>query len=478
MSDPAAMSALELLAGYRTRSLSPVEAVEAAGARIEAVEPAVHAFTTLCLERAAQEARTSEARWARGLPCGPLDGVPFGAKDIFDTAGVRTTRGSGMFLDRVPEADATAVRRVREAGGVLVGKTATHELAWGFTTVNEHVGTVHNPWALDRVAGGSSGGSAAALAAGAVPLALGSDTGGSIRVPSACCGTVGLKPTFGAVSLAGVWPLARTLDHAGPMARTPGDLALALSVLAGPDPADPRTAAAPAFDAGAAGMAGAAEGLRVGVCPDLHLVALAADAERVFDAALEVLRGLGAQVVGLRMPEAADLMDAFRPIQFIEGLHTHRTAGLWPERAGEYGADVRARLEQAEGFSLADLLTAEADRERMRAAFARLFDSVDVLVTPVAACSPPPIDATDRIGHRGQELEYRGLVAPYTAPQDLVGLPACAVRAGVDDLGLPAAVQITGPPWTEARVLSAAQAFFDATPELQARRPQPAAAGS
>jgi aspartyl-tRNA(Asn)/glutamyl-tRNA(Gln) amidotransferase subunit A len=195
------------------------------------------AFTTLCLERASEEARSAEQAYLGGMGQGPLAGVPFGAKDVFDSEGIRTTYGSAMFSDHIPAADAAAVRRAREAGGILIGKTQTHEFAWGITSVNFLMGTSRNPWSVERFSGGSSGGSAVALAAHLVPLALGTDTGGSIRVPSAFCGIVGLKPTYGRISKAGIFPLANSLDHPGPMARTPIDAALLRRCGRGPRPA-------------------------------------------------------------------------------------------------------------------------------------------------------------------------------------------------------------------------------------------------
>ena len=255
-----ALSAGQLLEAYRARALSPVEVVDALAQRIERLDPALGAFTTLCLERTRDEAVAAEAAYRSGASVRPLEGVPFGVKDLFDTAGVRTTYGSPMFSDHVPEQDAETVRRVRAAGAILIGKTQTHEFAWGITSVNELMGTSHNPWATDRISGGSSGGSAVALAAGLVPLALGSDTGGSIRVPSSFCGTVGLKPTYGRVSLDGIFPLASSLDHPGPMTRNPADAALLFGVLV-----DEAPAAAPRD-----GL----RGVRVGLCPDMHLTPL------------------------------------------------------------------------------------------------------------------------------------------------------------------------------------------------------------
>ena len=470
MTELVRLSARQLLAGYRAREVSPVEVVDALAARIEELNPLLGAFTTLCLERAREEARAAEEAYRRG-EAGALAGVPFAVKDLFDSAGIRTTYGSPMFAEHVPAADATAVRRAREAGAILLGKTQTHEFAWGITSVNFLMGTSRNPWALGRMSGGSSGGSAVALAAHLVPLALGSDTGGSIRVPSAFCGTVGLKPTYGRISAAGVFPLARSLDHPGPMARTPADAALLLGAIAGLDPDDPATADVPL---GELELDGGVEGLRVGLCPDLHLVPLAPHVQAAFDEAVHAVERLGAELVEARMPEAELAYPTFGVIQRAEALFTHTHAGLFPARVDEYGEDVRGRLEAATKVTLPEYLAASADRQRLRAAFARVFTAVDLLLTPVAAGPPLPI-GEERLEHLGRELEFRELVMTYTVPQDLTGLPACAVRAGFDSLGIPVGVQFTGPPWSEARVLRAAHAHFEATEELQDRWPDVAA---
>jgi aspartyl-tRNA(Asn)/glutamyl-tRNA(Gln) amidotransferase subunit A len=335
--------------------------------------------------------------------------------------------------------------------------------------VNELTGSTHNPWALDRISGSSSGGSAVALAADEVPLALGSDTGGSIRVPSALCGTVGLKPTYGRVSLAGAWPLAPTLDHPGPMARTPADAALLLQAIAGVDDADPAS-----VDAGLDGLDDelrrGLDGLRVAICPDLELVELAPDARAALDAAIGAATAAGAILVEVALPEAPLIYPAFGVIQRAEALQTHRRAGLFPQRRSEYGEDVLGRLDLATEVSLADYLEASADRRRARAGFTRLFAQCDVLLTPVGAGSPFPAAAESGL-HLGEEISYRDLVMPFTTPQDLCGLPACTVRAGFDGDGIPVGVQLTGAPWREATVLRAAQGLFDATPELQEARP-------
>ena len=464
------LSARELRDAFQARLVSPTEAVDALAERISDVDPVVHAFTTLCLERAAEEAREAGHAYARGRPR-PLEGIPFAVKDLFDSAGVRTTYGSPMFDAHVPERDAEAVRRARSAGAILIGKTSTHEFAWGITSVNQHQGSPRNPWALDRFSGGSSGGSAVALATHQTPLALGSDTGGSIRVPSAFCGTVGLKPTYGRISLAACFPLARSLDHAGPMARTPADAALLLQAVAGVDPNDPATTDVPPGDLEGS-LAAGLEGIRVGVCPDLHVVPPADDVAAVFDDALAAVESAGGSLVEVSFPGPARMLETFGRIQRAEALFTHERAGLFPARIAEYGADVRERLELAGRETLADYLSASAERQEISAAFAALFDEMDVLLTLVSAGPPLPI-GDEELEHRGATISFRELVMGYTVPQDLAGLPACALRAGFDGLGIPVGIQFSGPPWSEARVLGAAQSFWRATADVQERRPTP-----
>jgi aspartyl-tRNA(Asn)/glutamyl-tRNA(Gln) amidotransferase subunit A len=457
-----------LLRAFAKRRLSPVELLDVLSARIGAVDALVGGFTALCLERAREEARASESAWARG-DARPLEGIPFAVKDLFDSEEVRTAYGSPMFASNVPGRDAEAVRRARATGAILVGKTQTHEFAWGITSVNEALGSAHNPWALERFAGGSSGGSAVVLAAGEVPLALGSDTGGSIRVPAAFCGVVGLKPTYGRISAAGAWPLARSLDHPGPMARTPADAALLLKAVAGADDADPATADVPLGDVARELRRGLA-GLVVGICTDLELVPPAPDVREVFDRAVLTVEEAGAHLVEVALPEAGLIFPSFRTIQAAEALDTHRRANLYPARRGEYGADVQERLDAATEVTVEMYLQASADRQRVRAGFARLFRSCNVLITPVGA-GPPLVIGEETVVHDGRPLTFRELVMTYTTPQDLAGLPACSVRAGFDALGIPVGVQFTAPQWHEGAVLRAAHGFYEATLEVQSRRP-------
>ena len=456
------LTARELCAAYRQRAVSPVEVVDALLERIAALNPQLGAFLTVCAEQARAEATAWERAYAQGEVSAPLAGVPYAVKDLFDTANLRTTYGSPMFATHVPSADARAVELVRESGGILVGKTQTHEFAWGITSVNKSMGTSHNPWHLERISGGSSGGSAVALAARLVPLAIGSDTGGSTRVPSAFCGTVGVKGTYGRVSVEGVWPLAPSLDHAGAMARTPADAALLLAAMEG--------WRYPTTSGGARKHAS----LTVGICPDLNVVPLAAEVQAAFDAAVRTVEDLGAEVVELAVPGADAVLSTFGVIQRAEALRTHRQAGLYPDRKAEYGDDVRGRLESAESVTLDDYVVATAERERLRAALAALFERVDLLLTPVSAALPPRIAEADGV-HEAADADLRERVMTYTVLQDLLGLPACVVRAGFDDLGMPIGVQLTGRRWGDLEVLTAAQDFVDATPRIQERWPSLAA---
>ena len=350
---------------------------------------------------------------------------------------------------------------MRDAGAILLGKSQTHEFAWGMTLRERADGhepqpmgpDTHLRW-LERRLGGRA-------RRGLVPIAIGSDTGGSIRVPSGYCGTVGFKPSFGRFSTRGVWPLAPSLDHPGAMARTPADAGLLLGAMEGSREPSAPPAALP--------------DRTVGICPDLQLVPLATDVQAAFDDAVRTVADLGARVQEVSMPEAEAIYPAFAVIQRAEAFRTHAEAGLWPRRADEYGADVRGRLELGEQVTLRDYLDATFARERARAAMAALLETVDVLLTPVAACSPPPI-GQERVRHAGSEREFRDLVMPYTVPQDLLGLPTCAVRAGFDELGIPVGAQFSARRWGDDGALAAARAFVEATPELQGRWPEPALA--
>jgi aspartyl-tRNA(Asn)/glutamyl-tRNA(Gln) amidotransferase subunit A len=466
MTELAWLSATELLAGYRKRDFRPTEVLAACIARIDDANPRLNAFATLSLELAQQQALQTDAAWCDPASVRPLEGVPIAIKDLFDSAGVRTTYGSPMFAEHVPATDAAVTARVKAAGALTLGKTRTHEFGWGITTNSAHFGPTRNPWDPGRSPGGSSGGSGVAIATGMTPLAIGSDTGGSIRIPSGFCGLCGLKPTWGRISLAGAFALARTLDHAGSMARDPADVALLDAVLAAVDGADPATPHAPTEPPAAFDFVG----LRVGVAGSIAAAPLAPDVAAVFARACDTAAALGGDVAAVTLPDPAATLAAFVTTQRAEALRGHRARGLYPDRANAYGIDVRGRLEAAERVSLADYLDAQATREQIRSEWERLFRDFDVVLTPISAITAPEIGC-ERIEHLGKTYDVRELVMSYTVPQNLIGVPACAVPAGFDDHDMPVGVQFTGPWWTEARVLACASAFAAATPELCRRRP-------
>jgi aspartyl-tRNA(Asn)/glutamyl-tRNA(Gln) amidotransferase subunit A len=421
-------TAVELRAAFAARELSPVDVVEHAAEHAE-----LGAFVTLTLERAREEARRAEHAYKAGT-ARPLEGLPLAVKDLFDTEDVETTYGSRIFKGHVPKADAHAVKRARDAGAIVVGKTLTHEFAWGITSDNPHFPPCRNPWDHDRVPGGSSGGSGVALATGQAALALGSDTGGSIRIPAAFCGVSGLKPTYNRIPATGVFPLARSLDHAGPMARTPADVRLFYEALTGE-----RAKGAPVT--------------RVATCPDLHLHPLTPDIQRLFEHAAKTF-----DTFEVPFEEAERIYPTFIPIQSVEAALVH--APTFPSRRDEYGADVAARIANAQRVTAEEYVEAITTRERLRANFARIFAVADLLLTPIHGVPPEP---------RGVGAQsFRDAVLPFTVPQDLAGLPSAAVPIGFDELGMPVGVQLTGPPYSEGRVLEAAELLFSATASARA----------
>lgn len=442
----------ELLDGYRSRTFSPVEVVDALAGRITRDDPMIGAFVTTCLDAAREEARVWEAAYAKAAATPPLAGVPFAAKDIFDTAAVKTSYGSRIFSRHVPVEDAAVIAALREAGAILLGKTQMHEFAWGITSFSPFMGSSRNPWRLDRSPGGSSGGSAAALAAFETPLALGTDTGGSVRIPAAYCGVVGFKPTHGLLPVRGVWPLAPSLDHVGLMARTIEDAALAFAVLSG------------------IRLTAPASSFRVGLWTGAASEEASQDVVGALDDVVHALRHLGGTIVPVEIPSAPQMTQVFGVLQRAEALAVHSEAGLWPSRRPEYGRDVAARLAAAEEDTAAERDAAGRARQRLAAECAAVFDRADILVSLVSGCAPPKV-GSDTVLHDGRQRELRDLVMPHTVLHDLVGIPACAVRGGFDSEGLPVGVQIAGPPGADALVLGIARAVQRAMPDVQARWP-------
>ena len=460
------LSIAELGSLVRARTVSPVEVTEAHLARIERLNPVLNAFVTVMADEARAAARRAETEVAAGRWRGPLHGVPIGVKDIFDTAGVRTTNGSSFYRDHVPAEDAESIRRLREAGAILIGKCNTHEFAAGSSTNNPWYGPTRNPWALDRVPGGSSGGSGAAVAAFLCPGATGTDTGGSIRGPAACCGIVGLKPTWGRVSIRGIYPNAVSLDHAGPLTRTALDAGLLLGAMAGYDPRDPTCADVPVPDY-TAGIDAGVSGLRLALCPDLHFMELDGAVTRAMESAVRTLAGLGAKIETVGFSLAAEVEPTRAAISRGEFLALHRARfAAHPEG---YGADLHPRFEEGARVTVDDYVRGCRMREAIRREFDEILKSVDALILPVAP-SEAPLIATGAARINGKEVTFgSGLAMRQVA--NVAGLPSVAVPTGFGEAGLPLSMQIVGPAWGEAHVLRIAHAYEVATLELRREHP-------
>ncbi len=448
MSNLADLSLAELSTEIRAGRVSPVEATEACLARIDARDGVLNSFLTLCADAARDEARLLAEELAKGDWRGTLHGVPLALKDLYDTADVRTTGGSLILKDRIPERDATVVRSLRQAGMVLLGKLNMHEFAFGATGENEHYGASRNPHDPDRLTGGSSGGSGAAVAAGLCYGSLGSDTGGSIRCPAALCGIVGLKPTYGRVSRRGVLPLAWSLDHVGPMTRTVTDAALMLEAIAGHDPADSTTAQVP-VPPYSQEIEGGVRGLRLGVPREFFWEALHPEVEAAVRGTIAALEGEGAEIREIRLPFLDHAQAAQAVIIRAEATAYHRE---WLRtRSADYDPRVRSRLVEGLFLSAADYLDAQRVRRGVRRELLEVFAGVDVLLTPTVSVPAPRIGAT--------AVEAGGVVAPpqyymvrNTYLFNLTGLPALSVPCGRAE-GLPVGLQIAGRPWEEGLVM-------------------------
>lgn len=462
------MSVAELSGKIRRRELSPVEVTEAHLRRIEALNDSIFGFLTVAGDRAMDEARKAEEEIARGDWRGPLHGIPYGAKDIIDTAGIRTTHGSSFFPDNVPSEDACVISRLKEAGAVLLGKTHTHEFAAASTTINPHYGTSRNPWNINHIVGGSSGGSAAAVASGMCPAALGTDTGGSIRTPSAFCGSVGLKPTHGRVSLRGICPNVLSLDHAGPMTRSALDAALFLQALAGFDPLDSKTRDLPVPDY-TANIEKGVRGSRILLCPDFYSGAeVDAEIEQAFDRAIEVFRGLGAKIETVSFPNPERFTDLFPKIAGPEFAEFHRP--FYEKNPDGYGADVRERIEWSIRIPLDEYVRGLRTRVLLQREMEAFLKGAEAWILPAVPCAPPTIK-TLLAEINAKSVKFHYLHRPFLSAHNMTGCPSLVTPMGLNQKGLPLSLQVVSGRWREADVLRIANAYERATPEIRTLRP-------
>lgn len=453
MSELAYLSLADAGELIRQKKLSPVEYTTALMERNEAIEPQLHAFIKMTPDLALGAARQAEADIATGNYRGPLHGVPFALKDIIDAAGIATTCHSKIMQNNIAKTDACVTTKLTQGGGVLMGKTATHEFAIGGPSFDLPWPPARNPWDTSRFTGGSSSGSGAAVAAGMVPAALGSDTGGSVRNPASLCGIVGMKPTYGRVSRRGVFPLSYTLDHIGPLTRTVEDNAIMLAAIAGPDTGDPASADAP-FTADGEALRAGIKGCRVGVIRRFYQEDFDADPAVAsgIENALSLMQALGAETVGIDVPPLQEFAAVNRVILLSEAYAIHEK---WlQERPEDYGALCRARISGGAFIRAADYVNATRMRAKLAHAFNECFKDVDVVVT--ASSMDPPLAIEDA---EAMEVSY-GRQA--RAPFNLTGNPALSVPAGFTDDGLPLSIQIIGKPFDEASVYRVAYAYEQA----------------
>lgn len=440
----------------QARRLSPVELVDSVLNRIEQTEPHLQAYVTVTAERARVAARDAERELAARHLRSPLHGIPVALKDLIDVAGVATTASSRVRAGHRADADSAVAARLAAAGTALVGKTHTHEFAYGLTTPQ-----TNNAWDLERVAGGSSGGSAVAVAAGAATFALGTDTGGSIRVPAALNGVVGLKPTYGLVPRHGVTSLSWTLDHVGPLTRTVEDAALAMSVLAGHDPRDPASLSVPPVDY-RPNPGTDLTGLRVGVPRNYYFDHVDPEVEAAVRAAVAQLETLGATLVEVEIPMTRYVQATQWGLMVPEATAYHeRTLRSDP---GQYGADVRILLEAGALMSAGDYLRAQRARTLMRQAWLRMLDEVDVVAAPTVPATAVRSEQETITWADGTSESVSDAYVRLSAPADITGVPALSVPVGRDRAGMPIGMQLLGRPLAEAVLLRVGHAYEQTVP--------------
>jgi aspartyl-tRNA(Asn)/glutamyl-tRNA(Gln) amidotransferase subunit A len=463
--DLAFASIKEIARLFRKRKLSPVELTKHILARIDQLNPELNAYITVTSELALAQAKKAEAELFTPRGCkgyrdrGQLHGIPISLKDNIYTAGVRTTAGSKILKDFVPTEDAAVVAQLKNAGAVILGKTNMHEFAYGVTSNNPHYGPVHNPWDFSRIPGGSSGGSAAAVAAGLCYGSIGTDTGGSIRIPASLCGIVGLKPALGRVSVDGVIPLSPRLDCIGPLARTVQDTALLLDPILNRVKGEPNSRALEQSSA-------KPRKFTLGIPKEFFLDVVSPDVRAVFDKAIRVLKKQRVMFKQVSLPLLNETEDAGNQIAWPEATHYHLQAGWYPSRAADYGDDVRTRLEIGTKVSATTYLSALELREKFIRQFRLTLEdaSVDTIAVPTTSIAAPLI-GEETIHLDGQDRPTRALMLRANRPANLAGVPAISVPCGFTPVGLPVGLQFIAPGADEHLLLQIASTFERADPQ-------------
>ncbi len=449
----------ELAAAIAGREASPVDAVEASLERIDRLNGTLNAFLSVYPDLALAAAREAEAEIMAGQHRGPLHGIPLGIKDLFQVEGMQRTCGSKIFNEQPGVSDATSVARLKAAGAVIVGLLNLNEFAYGPTGINPHHGSARNPWDQNSGCGGSSAGAGCAVAASLVPGAMGSDTGGSVRLPAGLCGVVGLKQTFGLASNHGIYPLCKSFDHGGPLTRSVRDAATMLQAIAGTDANDPKTAAARVEDYGA-GLAGDINGLRIGVPSNFFFDDLHPDIESCVRDAIEVFTGLGAVVREVPVPFAADAVKSWTTMALAEAYAVHEDHVR--DHPGEMGPEVEARLLLGRDITAQDYLKARDHQDEVRNLMAGLLTEVDALVMPTSPIPAVSIE-TGTVESRGREVDGAAELARLTRLAVFTGQPAISVPCGFTASGLPVGLQLAGKWHEDAELLKIADAYERAT---------------
>jgi len=441
------------------KETSPVELFDAAVERIHQLQPKLNSFITITEEEGRKAATEAESEIRKGQYRGPLHGIPISIKDLFATRGVRTTAGSKVLAKWIPDFDATAVARLHQAGMVLVGKTNMHEFAYGVTNDNTHYGPARNPWDPTRVPGGSSGGSAAAVASSECTASLGSDSGGSIRTPASVCGVVGLKPTYGRVSRYGAIPLAWSLDHVGPLTKSVEDAAIMLAAIAGPDPNDPSASSRPLPDYRKE-MRGSIRGLRLGVPRRYFFEHVDPEIQKLVSEAIRQLESMGTTTVEVDIPdlESCSAMEAH--ITLAEATSYHEP--YLKKQADDYSPGVRTNLEAGRYLLATDYVTSQRARTLLQRNFNEAFNRADVIVSPTLPAFSPHVG---EVWVQSGDLRENVIDAflRFNIPYDLTGFPAISIPCGLSSTGLPIGLQIAGRAFDETTVLRVANAYEQST---------------
>ncbi|WP_312029546.1 amidase [Paenibacillus sedimenti] len=455
----ATLSVSKLAPLIYSRQISPVELTQEVFHQIEAVEPLVNAYITILKQQALADAHAAEYNILKGNYLGPFHGIPIGLKDMIKTRGIRTTAGSAILANCITNYDASCVVRLRQAGAILVGKQNCHEFAFGSTNNNLTFGPVHNPWNLEYIPGGSSGGSAAAVSASECIAAIGTDTGGSVRNPAACCGIVGLKPTYDRASTCGVFPLSWSMDTLGLLTKTVTDAALTLQIVAGYDPFDITTSSRPVPDY-TSGIEDGIKGLLVGIPRNYFFDRIDSEVKERVESAIHMLTNLGAIPVEITLPNVELSLLCTYTIIFAEASSCHEP--LLQNWANLYSPDVRLYLESGESLTATKYLKAQRLRTLIKQSLNSIMEHVDVIVAPTVP-SPAVKIGQNSVVINGQVESITDAMFRYTCPFNLSGQPSLAVPCGFSENGLPISLQIVGRPFDEKTVLRVGRAFEAST---------------